>query len=405
MTKEEQLRNSKGQIYYGMHFYPGVARYEPADKEPFTVYLNENVIREMGPSFAGRPIFVQHVEDVEENLDELRGEADGWVIESFFNEADGKHWVKFILTSEQGIQAAKEGWKLSNAYIPECLDEPGTWNGVHYDRKVVGGEFEHLAIVQNPRYEESKIMSPEQFKNYNKKNTVELTRLANSKDNKGDRKMPKFNLFKRQKIENAPDLDGVIVELPKSKKEVLVSKAIEEYDKLMNMNGYANGDHMVKVGDKDEMSVNDLVKKHMEMCNEFDAMKAKNAATEDGGEPGPDDEDDPAVENDDQDVAEGQREVGDRGGDEHLGNEDDEMDEDDAVENDDDEDEKEKKKDKGVKNSKEKLRLANAKKAAIKAKAERLKNAHLREPDEEAAVIDLAQDQVARGKSLYGSGI
>jgi hypothetical protein len=364
-----------------MHFYPGVARYEQPGQEPFTVLINENVIREMGPSFAGRPIYVQHTDDVPENLETLREEADGWVVESFYNKADGKHWAKFIVVSDEAMAAIKDGWKLSNAYIPECVDEPGMWNAVPYDRKVVSGEFEHLAIVQNPRYEESVIMTPEQFKSYNEKKTVELTRLANSKDKQGEPKM-KLNIFKRAKIENGVDLDGMIVELPKSKKEMSLTKVVEEYDKIMNMNGYANGDHMVKVGDKDEMSVNDLVKKHIEMANEMEAMKTKNAATEDGGEPG---EDDDSMDNEALDINQ-DGDVGDRGGDESLGNAE-------------DDEEKEEKKD----DKKDKVKNELATKKLAKEKALRLKNAHLREQNEEAVSIALPQEMVARGKSLYGS--
>ena len=369
-----KIDNSQGQVFYGMHFYPGVARYETPGQEPFTVLINENVIRKMGQTFAGRPIFVQHVNDVEENVNLLRENADGWVIESFFNQADGKNWAKFILVSDKAFEAVRAGWKLSNAYFPECEDTPGLWNGVPYDRVVVGGEFDHLAIVQNPRYEESVIMTPEQFKTYNEKKTVELTRLANSNDKKGDKQM-KLNIFKRTKIENSVDLDGMIVELPKSKKEMALTKVVDEYDKIVNMNGYANGDHMVKVGDKDEMSVNDLVKKHLEMQNAWDEEKAKNAAREDGGEPGPDDE----VKNADDDKD-------DDKDDKSLDNKEDDSDDDDA-----------KKKKENMQNE-----LA-AKKQLVKEKAERLRNA-TNQDEQERVVISLPQDQVKRGKQLYGSG-
>lgn len=401
MSLKRALANSKGKIYYGMHCYPGVARYEPPGEEPFTVLLNENVIRNMGPSFAAKPIFVQHVDDVEENLDDLRGEADGWVIESFFNKADGKTWAKFIVVSDAGLQAVRDGWRLSNAYFPECEDTPGNWNGVPYQRVVVDGEFEHLAIVQNPRYEESVILTPEQFKAYNEKQNNELLRLANSKDKKGDNKMSKLNIFKRQKIENAPDLDGVIVELPKSKKEVLITTAIAEYDKLVNMNGYANGDHMVKVGDKDEMSVNDLVKKHLEMCNEMEGMKAKNAAgDDDDSEVGDDgegivneDEGDEDLDNEAIEAGDPKGNVGDRGGDEHLGNEEDDKDDSAKVA-------VPKKKNSKTKNE---IEAANKKKIA-KQKAERLRNANFRNDDDiEEVGISLPEEQVARGVALYGS--
>lgn len=362
--------------------YPGVARYESPGKEAQTVFVNENTIRKMGPTFPGRPIFVEHVEGVDEDINSLRNDADGWVIESFFNSTDGKTWAKFVLVSDRAFEAVRRGYRLSNAYFPQLSERGGTWNGIDYEAEVIDGEYEHLAIVKNPRYEESVIMTPEEFKAYNEGNKTELTRLANSKEHKGETKM-KLNIFKRTKVENSINLDGMIVELPKSKKEMSLTKVVEEFDKIVNMNGYANGDHMVKVGEKDEMSVNDLVKKHLEMCNEME--KAKNADSEDGGEPGQDD--DPAMENDAEDVSEGMSEVGDRGGDDSLNNEDDE-----------EEEEKPKKKE-GMKNSIKAKELALA-----KAKALRLKNAHTRNHEEEAPRISLPADQIARGKSLYGSG-
>lgn len=371
------IENSKGTIFYGLHMYPGVAEYEDAKDGAFRVFINESTIRKMNPTFAGRPLFVEHVDAVEENLKDLRGEADGWVIESFFNEADGKTWAKFIVVSERGLQAIKQGFRLSNAYIPKSFANGGLWNGVSYRNEVTSGEFEHLAIVKHPRYEESVIMTPDEFKAYNGQMKVELERLANSKNKKGDSKMA-FNIFKRTKVENSTDLEGMIVALPKSKKEVSITTALTEYDAILNMHGYANGDHLVKVGEKDEMSVNDLVKKHLDMCNEMDKMKAKNAETEDGGEPGKgaDDDKDPATENSEESIDEDSKAVDDRGGDKHLANE---------------EEEEEKPKDK------EKM------KNEAKAKALRVKNAKAQYEQEEVAIVSLPQDQVARGRALYGS--
>jgi hypothetical protein len=380
-----KMDNSKGKVYYGMHFYPGVARYEEAEKEPLTVFINENTIRNMGPSFEACPVFVEHVDGVDDDLNEVRKEADGWVVESFFNQADGKTWAKFVICSDRGLEAIKRGYKLSNCYKPMLANTSGQWNGVPYQQEVTGGEFEHLAIVVNPRYEESVIMTPDEFKKYNSECAEQIKRLANSKDKKGATIM---NLFKRQKIENAPSLEEMFVTGEKSKKEYSVKKAVEEYDKFLNMNGYANGDHMVKVGDKDEMSVNDLDKKHLEMKNEWDEEKKKNAETEDGGEPGGDDED---MENE---AIEGKDLGGDRGGDKSLDNEDDEDDEDGK--------DKETKADDKKKNE---LEIAAAKKVLAREKARKLKNANLQNSeDEEVPSIMLAQDKVARGKALYGSG-
>lgn len=380
-----KIKNSQGSVFYGMHFYPGLAEYQEPDGSSFRIFINEDTIRKMGPTFSGRPIFVEHVEEVDQDLGELRKEADGWVIESFFNAADGKTWAKFIVVSERGLTAIRQGYRLSNAYIPKGFGTGGLWNGVTYQKEVLDGEFEHLAIVQNPRYEESVIMTPEQFKAYCEEKTGDLKRLSNSKEQKETEEM-KLNIFKRTKVENATDLDGLMVELPKTKKEMPLVKIVNDYDAILNMNGYANGDHMVKVGEKDEMSVNDLVKKHMAMCSELEKMK--NAETEDGGEPGKgaddDDDMDPAVENESLDIDQN-GDVGSRGGDKSLDNEE-------------DEEKDEKTKADKMKNE------ADAKKAKAKQKAQALKNAQANASlDEEEVRIDLSVDQVARGKARYGS--
>jgi len=204
------LQNSegKGTIWYGMHFYPGVAEYQDPAGEAYRVFLNEDTIRSMDPTFAGRPIFVEHVDGVEANVDELRKEAEGWVIESFFNAADGKHWVKFISVTERADRAIKSGLRLSNAYAPTKYSQGGLWNGVTYSKEITGGEYEHLAIVKHPRYEESVIMTPEEFKAYNERCVEGLKRLANSNEPKGEKKMA-FKLFKKTKVENSIDIEGM----------------------------------------------------------------------------------------------------------------------------------------------------------------------------------------------------
>ena len=271
-----KVENSQGKIFHGMHFYPGVAEYNPPKEKAYRVFVNENTIRQMSPTFAGKPIFVEHVDDVEENVDELRKEADGWVIESFFNEADGKHWAKFIIVSQKGEEAIRRGYRLSNAYFPKKLAGGGLWNGVSYQKEVTEAEYEHLAIVNNPRYEESVIMTPNEFKAYCETQKLELKRLANSKD-KGEPKMKALNFFKKTKVENSTDLENTVVTLPKSGKDMTIAQIVNDHDAILNMQGYANGDHMVKVGEE-EMSVNDLTGKYIEMCN---AMKEAKENKED----------------------------------------------------------------------------------------------------------------------------
>lgn len=265
------IQNSKGQVFYGCHFYPGVAEYQEPGKDPFRVFLNENTIREMDPSFAGRPVFVRHIEgEVEEKVDELRKEADGWVIESFFNSADGKHWVKFIAVTERAMRAIKAGQRLSNCYRPTSFANGGTWNGMTYAKEITGGEYEHLAIVPDPRYEESVIMSPEEFKRYNAEKLADLDRLKNNKDDEGTM----LKIFKRSKVENSADLETTVVELPKSKREYTILQLVNDRDELEHTK-LANHSHFVEVDGK-KLTVASLLEKFEALKNEMEDMKKKD---------------------------------------------------------------------------------------------------------------------------------
>ena len=255
-----KVENSQGKIWYGVHMYPGVAEYRESDREPYRVFLNENTIRRMDPTFAGRPVFVMHVDGVSTDLHSLRNEADGWVVESFFNEADGKHWVKFITVSEEAERAIKNGMRLSNCYIPKSFSNGGQWNGVDYQKEIVDGEYEHLAIVPNPRYEESVILNPEQFKKYNEDKKLELIRLANQKD-EGKKSMWKF--FERKKVENSVDIESMSVVLPKSKREIVISQLLNEADEAEVAKGQprlVNASDLVVV-DGEKVTVGELLEK------------------------------------------------------------------------------------------------------------------------------------------------
>jgi DNA repair exonuclease SbcCD ATPase subunit len=300
-----KVKNSKGSIWYGLHMLPGVAEYREPKKDPFRIFLNEDTIRAMDASFAGKPVFVKHVDEVDQNLDTLRAEADGWVVESFFNSADGRHWAKFIVCSEKGEKAISSGYRLSNCYIPKSFGSGGLWNGVSYEKEVTGGEYEHLALVPDPRYEESIVLTPEQFKAYNEAKRIEVERISNTK---GENIMA-LNFFRRQKVENSFDIESTMVQLPRSKREVTLAQVINEMDEheAEKHKAMAHPEHHVQIGDE-KMTVNELVEKHKALQ---DAHKALNAEHEelkekmkDGGEysedpkdPGNEDKEKDSMEN------------------------------------------------------------------------------------------------------------
>ena len=223
------LRDSAvAKVFYGKHFYPGVAEYKNTSTR---VLLKEDAIRRMNPTFQGKPVFVGHVGDEIDkmSLDEIKKISVGEVIRSFYNDADGDTWVEFIIDSQEGLDAIARGWKLSNAYEKDTSDpRHGLWNGVDYDEEILSGTFHHLGIVQNPRYD-GMILTPEQFKNYNEQKKAELTRLQNSLEKSQEKPMA-FNFFKKAKVENGIDLEGLSVQLPKTQREVALVDLIQEAD-------------------------------------------------------------------------------------------------------------------------------------------------------------------------------
>lgn len=385
------LQNSKGKIYYGLHFYPGVAQYSEPGKEPYRVFLNEDTLRNMDPTFAGRPVFVEHVDGVHQDVDLLKRDADGWVIESFFNAADGKHWCKFLVCSDKAERAIKSGMRLSNCYLPKAYGPGGLWNGVPYSKEITGGEYEHLAIVPNPRYEESVILTPEQFKAYNEDKQIELKRLANEKGKEG----MKLKFFKRAAVENAADLEAMSVLLPKSGKEMTIAAMVNELDYSSASPVMANGDHLVDLGeDGGKMKVNELVEKYKNLCKPKDT----DMETFDNDESEDKEARDAALklaEHEEKEIVE-----------EKAKNEADEVeapeaDEVEAPEVDGTEDEA------ALKAADEAAKLQNELEAKRKAKdeakkkADRLRNAP--EAVDVAPPVELSADMVSRGKARYGS--
>lgn len=370
-------------IFYGMHFQEGLAEYE---NEKDRLLIRENTIKQMNPTFAGRPVYVNH-QTV--NEDKIQQEADGYVVESFFNKFDGKHWAKFIVVSQKGIEAIQKGWKLSNSYIVKNNAIGGRWHNIEYSSEVIDAEFDHLAIVERPRYEESIILTPEQFKAYNSKKEAELKILQNSIDelpykgrkiklqktgsqyqaycdgmgftvygktpdeaierakqkvdanNKGNSMFGK--IFKKTAVENEVEILNAVITL-KNGKEISIADLIKKNEVEVEE---PKNESKVKVGEE-EMTVNELVEKYMELKNKMN-------------------EDDKA-----------KKELEEKSNAEKLAKE-----------------EEEKKK--------------NAEEAAAKAKAEEeakknlnaIQNAHNNVVT--STVVETSTNKVARGKKLYGS--
>lgn len=260
----EFFHNAKEEpkIFYCKHISPGVCAYEDE-----TILIGEETLKEMDKTFAGKPIYVNHQKV---NLENLQQEADGYVAESFYLPEDGCHWAKMIIVSDKGQEAIRKGWKVSNAYVPDEFGIGGEWHNIPYNREVMKAHYTHLALVDNPRYEEAEVMTPEDFKMYKEQKREQLKSLENAKT-KGEGKTMKWKLFKRTEVTNSDDLSNTMVELSNgtaiSIGEMVnsVEKDIQEKEEAKNK---CNDllEEAVKVNGE-EMKVKDLIKEYESKCN------------------------------------------------------------------------------------------------------------------------------------------
>lgn len=280
MTALLENASQPPKFFYCRHMQPGICRYEDE-----TVLVDTDALKKMIATGNGIPVYVHH-QPVE--LDKLQETAGGYVVESFYNELDGWAWFKCIAVGDECHTAIAKGWSVSNAYKPNEFGHAGTKNNCPYNREILGGQFTHLAIVPNPRYEEACIMSPDEFKAYQETKKRQLDELHNSKPAKGPKM---FKLFKNEKKEvTTVDLDTMI-ELESGSsltvREMLnavkkndedaeeAKKKKEEEDKK---NGTAN--QVVEV-DGEQMPLKELVNKYCEMKNK---KTKKNESEEDAEE-------------------------------------------------------------------------------------------------------------------------
>lgn len=390
--KTVKLKNgARGKVFYGLHCYPGVAYYADDDA---MIFISGNVLKKMDSTFAGCPVYVHH-NDAPESLEETRRTADGWVVRSFYNVNDGKHWAQFVVVTDRGEKAIRKGWQLSNCYTPKKYGEAGVWNGIDYENEVLTAEYDHLAIVPNPRYAESVIYTPEEFEQYNQSHSDSISRLANSL--KGTRPMA-FSIFKRQKVEADKKLKNTVIQLERSGLEVRFEDLVKFADdqamkhiknskkKKSNSDGDDDGD------DQQVLKLKRKLKNAMDQIEELKELIQNSQS-----------DDDDIDEDDDINV----RNASDEDDDDDMENSDDE----DMENEDDDDDEDDSKKKKSSKNSSKKNRKNSDFNEFLKGVKEqnkrKLNNAekefHKSQNSEggESVIYD-ARARLQRGKELFG---
>ena len=236
MNKTLQNEKSMPQVFYAKHMKAGVANY-PENKE--VIYISNDTIADMAKSFEGKPVYVHHQEV---DLENLKDQMDGVVSESFWNKYDGEWWIKFVAISDDAKKAIANGWGVSNCYDHLVRGNGGTCINVKYDSEIIGGQFQHLAIVPNPRYEDAKIYTEEEYNNYIEQKKQKLDKITNSK---GENNM--------EKILNEADVKDLLLS---KDSDMTVGEAIEV---LMNSKKVIDADAEILLANGEKISVAELI--------------------------------------------------------------------------------------------------------------------------------------------------
>lgn len=145
-----EIQNSKdwAKVYRACGFIEkGVCEY--ADER---VYLSEETLLKSLHTIKGRPVIIDHMTGI--TPENMNDHAVGYVVDY---EAQGACDCKFVVFDDEGKKVIADGYSVSCAYKPKSFGPGGTWHNVPYDREITDLEYTHLALVQNPRYEDAKV--------------------------------------------------------------------------------------------------------------------------------------------------------------------------------------------------------------------------------------------------------
>ena len=138
----------KGRQFKARFLVPGLVKYDYG----VCLLTKENADKFI-QGFTGCPVIINHQNVTDKNVKDI---AVGDIFSVWFDEKDGYYWCNGILRDKEAIKLINEGYSVSCQYlITEYSDNTtgALHNGNPYDKVIENGKPEHLAIVNNPRYE------------------------------------------------------------------------------------------------------------------------------------------------------------------------------------------------------------------------------------------------------------
>jgi len=195
---------------------PGVISYQ--DVGQGMVFVSREALSRMIPSFIGKPVVnVEHKDLTVEQAFKLTDEevealADGVVYDCGWLENGWKFCDFIVWDLETQKNIDENGFSVSCAYKPSEVGKGGSWHNIPYDEEVINGNYTHLAIVINPRYEKSKVYElPKEYQNSLSDELVNILTKKNKESKMGGEKSGKKVFFffdqKKNSVEDKPAIE------------------------------------------------------------------------------------------------------------------------------------------------------------------------------------------------------
>jgi len=206
----------KGRKFVSRFIEPGVAHYE----EFGDVLITKETLDRFINTMVGCPVIIQHKDIDDENVDKERV---GVISNVWFNEFDGWYYCDGIIWDKQAIDLVKnQDWSVSCTYDFDSDKLEKTHNGKKIDMEFTGGEFLHLALVPNPRYERANIVvnSKDESKNDNPNHDKDgkfAKVLKDAEDRLNKEETKETNKDKEVKIQDSPQKYAIQKELEENK--------------------------------------------------------------------------------------------------------------------------------------------------------------------------------------------
>lgn len=165
----------KGHKFVSKFIEAGLVHY----KEYGDILITKETLDKFIGTMVGCPVIINHKQVTDDNVE---NERVGVISNVWFNPSDGWYYCDGIIWNKQAIDLVKnQGWNVSCAYSFESDRKPLKYHGKTISMEFTNGNFQHLAIVETPRYEDANIVI----------NSVEFDESKHPRDEQG--KFTKFD--------------------------------------------------------------------------------------------------------------------------------------------------------------------------------------------------------------------